>query len=76
VPPALVAGVPMMKISSKKVKQVVMHLEDGAITWAGSGSSKSELPSFSPTDRVVADMQSPSTASANCVSASQVRERA
>jgi phosphatidylinositol phospholipase C delta len=46
VPPALVAGVPMLKISSKKMKQVVMRLEGGAISWAGSGNSKGQLPSL------------------------------
>ena len=38
VPRPLVKGVPMMKISSKKMKQVTMKLEDGCITWAGSSS--------------------------------------
>lgn len=42
VPRALVSGTPMQKISSKKIKQVVMKVTDGSITWAGSGDSKSE----------------------------------
>ena len=46
VPPSLVAGVPMLKISSKKMKQVVMRLEGGAISWAGSGNSKGQLPTL------------------------------
>jgi phosphatidylinositol phospholipase C delta len=40
VPTPLVAGVPMLKISSKKMKQVIMRLDDGCITWAGSSNSK------------------------------------
>jgi phosphatidylinositol phospholipase C delta len=40
VPDALAHGVPMLKISSKKIKQVIMRLEDGAITWAGAKSTR------------------------------------
>ena len=46
VPKALQAGTPMQKISSKKIKQVVMRITEGSITWAGSGDSKSESHSF------------------------------
>lgn len=42
VPPALHTGTPMQKISSKKIKQVVMRVSEGSITWAGSGDSRSE----------------------------------
>jgi hypothetical protein len=42
IPPALTAGTPMQKISSKKIKQVVIKITEGSITWAGSGDSKSE----------------------------------
>ena len=48
VPSALVAGVPMLKISSKKIKQVIVRLHDGVITWASRNNSKGEqlhLPS-------------------------------
>jgi hypothetical protein len=45
VPPALEAGTPMQKISSKKIKQVVMRINDECITWAGSNDSKSKFPS-------------------------------
>lgn len=40
VPKALVKGVPMLKISSKKMKQVIMKLHEGCITWAGSSNSR------------------------------------
>ena len=40
IPPALRAGTPMQKISSKKIKQVVMRINEGCITWAGSSESK------------------------------------
>jgi hypothetical protein len=42
VPLALKAGTPMQKISSKKIKQVVMRIDDDCVTWAGSNDSKSE----------------------------------
>ena len=37
VPKQLERGVPMLKISSKKLKQVVIKLDDGEISWAGKG---------------------------------------
>ena len=40
VPPALRAGTPMQKISSKKIKQVVMRINEGCVSWAGSSESK------------------------------------
>jgi phosphatidylinositol phospholipase C delta len=42
IPSALAHGVPMLKISSKKIKQVIMRLSDGEITWAGANNSKGE----------------------------------
>ena len=48
VPPALVDGVPMLKISSKKMKQVIIRLHDGAITWASRKDSRGTLPSAPP----------------------------
>jgi phosphatidylinositol phospholipase C delta len=43
VPVPLERGVPMLKISSKKMKQVIMRLSDGCITWAGTASSRGKL---------------------------------
>jgi hypothetical protein len=40
VPPLLQRGVPMLKISSKKIKQVIIRLEDGAIHWASRKGTK------------------------------------
>lgn len=43
VPPLLAAGVPMLKVSSKKIKPVTVRLSDSAITWpslkGGRGTS-------------------------------------
>ncbi|EIW70015.1 hypothetical protein TREMEDRAFT_38681 [Tremella mesenterica DSM 1558] len=39
VPRQLSKGVPMLKISSKKLKQVVIRIEDDEIKWAGKGSN-------------------------------------
>jgi hypothetical protein len=43
IPQALVNGVPMLKISSKKIKQVIVRLEDLAITWASGTGNKGGL---------------------------------
>ena len=43
VPAQLVAGVPMLKISSKKIKQVIVRLDDGAIHWQSRKGSKGQL---------------------------------
>jgi len=45
VPAALVAGVPMLKMTSKKIKQVLVRLEDGAIAWASRSNRRGGLPS-------------------------------
>jgi len=40
---ALVTGVPMLKISSKKIKQVIVRLVDGAISWHSRKGTKGQL---------------------------------
>ena len=40
VPLALRKGVPMLKISSKKIKQVIVRIEDDAIMWSSMKGSK------------------------------------
>ena len=47
--PALLQGVPMYKISSKKIKQVIIRLTEDRISWAGSKSSHgtNQLPQLS-----------------------------
>lgn len=46
VPPLLAAGVPMLKVSSKKIKPVTVRLTDTAITWpslkGGRGQSSGD----------------------------------
>jgi hypothetical protein len=42
VPPALCRGVPMLKISSKKIKQVIIRIQDGAIDWQNLKGTKSK----------------------------------
>ncbi|WWD17929.1 hypothetical protein CI109_102374 [Kwoniella shandongensis] len=39
VPPALVQGVPMLKISSKKIKQVIVRIRGGGISWSSKKDS-------------------------------------
>ena len=46
VPSTLAKGVPMLKISSKKIKQVIIRIEDGAITWASGKGSKGKSTSL------------------------------
>jgi len=48
VPPALVNGVPMLKISSKKIKQVIIRIQDGAIDWSSVKISRGELLTVLP----------------------------
>jgi hypothetical protein len=40
IPRALARGVPMLKISSKKIKQVIIRIEDSAIHWASRRGTK------------------------------------
>ncbi|KAK8865887.1 hypothetical protein IAR55_001035 [Kwoniella newhampshirensis] len=39
VPPALTQGVPMLKISSKKIKQVIVRIRNGGISWSSKKDS-------------------------------------
>ena len=43
VPTALRRGVPMLKISSKKIKQVIIRIQDNAIDWSTTKVSRGEL---------------------------------
>ena len=40
IPRVLALGVPMLKMSSKKIKQVVIRLLDNSITWEGRNNSE------------------------------------
>lgn len=42
VPPLLAAGVPMLKVSSKKIKPVTVRLTDTAITWPSLKGGRGE----------------------------------
>ncbi|WVQ85423.1 hypothetical protein IAT38_007588 [Cryptococcus sp. DSM 104549] len=39
VPPLLIQGVPMLKISSKKIKQVIFRIRNGSISWSSKKDS-------------------------------------
>lgn len=41
VPPLLAAGVPMLKVSSKKIKPVILSLSPTTITWPSLKGGKS-----------------------------------
>ncbi|KAL7424581.1 hypothetical protein Q5752_000265 [Cryptotrichosporon argae] len=43
VPAALERGVPMLKVSSKKIKQIIVRLSGTAITWASANSGRVEI---------------------------------
>ena len=48
IPAALVSGVPMLKISSKKIKQVIIRLDGGSISWASRNESKGNVSHLPP----------------------------
>lgn len=58
VPLALRNGVPMLKTSSKKIKQVIVRLEEGSIQWASRQGTKGQLRFQKPRPSLADDNQS------------------